>query len=125
MEISIEVTKNFEKDYKKFSKKDQEKIKEKINMLIGTFRDNGSTKQLYRLHKIELPQKLSSSLFIYKIDLKLRAILTFEKDPLFDQTIFTFFRVVNHSELETAFNSISESLYQNLFNSKDKTNGRD
>lgn len=125
MDISIEITRNFEKDLKKLSEKDRERIKEKINFLIDSFRNNGNTRQLYRLHKIQLPQNLSSSLFVYKIDLNLRTILTFENDPLFGQTVFTFFRVVKHADLEKTFNSVSDSLYQNLFNSKDETNARD
>jgi mRNA-degrading endonuclease YafQ of YafQ-DinJ toxin-antitoxin module len=125
MDILIEITKSFEKDLKKLSQKDQEKIKEKINFLVDTFQETGNVRQLYRLHKIQMPPNLSSSLFVYKIDLHLRTILTFENDPLFNQTVLTLFRVVRHGDLEKTFKSVADSLYQNLFNSKDEANGRD
>lgn len=125
MEILIEITKSFEKDLKKLPQKDQDKIKEKINLLVDTFRETGSVRQLYRLQKIQMPPNLSSSLFVYKIDLHLRTILTFENDPLFNQTVLTLFRAVRHGDLEKVFKSVADSLYQNLFNSKDEANGRD
>lgn len=118
MEILIEITKSFAKDQKKLTPKDQKKINEKINFLKDSIRETGKIRQLYRLHKIHLPNNLSSSLFVYNIDMHLRIILTFEKDPLYNQTILTLFRVVTHSNLVKSFNSIAESLYQNLFNSK-------
>jgi hypothetical protein len=63
-----------------------------------------------------LPNDLSSSLFVFKIDVQLRAILTFEKDPLFNQSIITLLRVVNHDDLDKTFKSVSESLYQDMVN---------
>ncbi|WP_170181382.1 hypothetical protein [Chlorobaculum thiosulfatiphilum] len=40
--------------------------------------------------------------------------MTIEEDPLFDQKIVTLFRVVKRDHMERAFNSIAESLYQQL-----------
>ena len=124
MEILIEITKSFEKDLKRLSQNEQEKIKEKINLLVDILRETGSHRQLYRLHKIQLPFNLTSSLFVYKIDLHFRTILTFENDPLFNQTVLTLFRVVRHKDLEKSFKSVADSLYQNLYNSKDEADGR-
>lgn len=114
-ETLIEITNHFEKDVKTLTQNEQEDVKKKINFLIDSFRENGRVNQLYRLRKIQLPDNLTSSLFVYRVNEQLRIILTFENDPLFDQTIFTLFRLVKSSELEISFTSIEKSLYQNLF----------
>ncbi len=115
-EILVETTKSFDKDLKKLSEKEQNLISEKLNFLISSIREKGNTKQLYRLQKLKLPNDLSSSLFVFKIDVQLRAILTFEKDPLFNQSVMTLMRVVRHSDLDKTFKSVSESLYQDMVN---------
>ena len=123
MELIIEITKSFNKDLKKLQKNEQEKTKDKINSFVESFQQNGNSRKLYRLEKIKLPTNLSSSLFLLRIDVQIRAIVTFEKDPLFNQTVLTLFRVIKHSELEKAFKSVADSLYQNFYDTKGKEDG--
>jgi mRNA-degrading endonuclease YafQ of YafQ-DinJ toxin-antitoxin module len=124
MDILVEITDSFDKDLKHFSPSEKNKIKQKLNDLISKARETKNLRHLYRLHKVPLQNNLSSSLFIFKIDLQLRAILTFENDPLFNQSILTLYRVIRHRDLDKTFKSVSESLYQNMFNSKTKKDGR-
>jgi hypothetical protein len=41
-------------------------------------------------------------------------ILTVDEDPIFGQVIFTLFRVIQCDDLEQAYKSVAESLYQDL-----------
>jgi hypothetical protein len=45
-------------------------------------------------------------------------ILTVDEDPIFGQVIFTLFRAVNPDEVESAYQDVSESLYQELRQNK-------
>jgi len=115
MNLLFNSTKKFEKDLKKFSVTDQKKIISKINF----YSSNGESlfhQNAYRPIKLILPDDDGSSLYVIKISKDIRVILTFEDDPIFDQTVVTLFRVVRHNSLEKAFKGIAESLYQNKVN---------
>lgn len=70
-----------------------------------------------------MPEGLDSSLYVLRASPQIRVILTIEEDPLFDQKIVTLFRVVRHDDMDRAFNSIAESLYQHLRSLEDGDNG--
>jgi hypothetical protein len=40
--------------------------------------------------------------------------LSVDEDPIFGQVIFTLFRVVKHDDLDKAYKSVAQSLYQDL-----------
>ncbi len=69
-----------------------------------------------------MPEGLESSLYVLRVSPQIRVILTIEADPLFDQKVITLFRVVKHDDMERAFNSIAESLYQQ-FRPEESDNG--
>lgn len=116
MEIRFDVTRNFEKDLKKLGSEDKDRVVAAIDRYAATFDAalDISTQYVYRPHKINMPEGLDSSLYVLRVSPQIRVILTIEEDPLFDQKAITLFRVVRHDDMERAFNSIAESLYQQL-----------
>ena len=117
MEVLIESTNQFEQDLEQLTEKDKLLVINKINY----------SAQLFVEHKSAFYQKLThnplsfsyisdyeSSLYILKISQRLRVIITVDEDPIFEQTIFTLFRVVKSEDSEKAFVSIAESIYQDL-----------
>jgi hypothetical protein len=124
MEILVEKTASFDADLMLLSDKERSMVTEKLNFLVSTIMEKGNTKQLYRLQKLQLPNNLSSSLFIFRIDTQLRAIVTFEQDPLFNQSVLTLIRLIKHTDLDKTFNAVSEALYQDMFNSNNRFYGR-
>jgi mRNA-degrading endonuclease RelE of RelBE toxin-antitoxin system len=116
MSILMESTKPFERDLKKLSLKERNTITKKLNNLARLF----VTKKDYVYRKLHQPHLLfglnsyDSSLYTFEGTYKFRVILSIDEDPIFDQVIFTLFRVVNHDNIERAYTSIAESLYQEL-----------
>lgn len=115
MEILIESTNQFEQDLKKLTDKDKLLVINKINY----------SAQLFIEHKNAFYQKLThlplsyisdeeSSLYILKSSPRLRIIITVDEDPIFEQTIFTLFRVVKSEDVGKAFATTAESIYQDL-----------
>lgn len=117
MDILIESTNKFEQDLEKLTEKDKLFVINKINYYT----------QLFVEHKNAFYQKLNhnplsfsyisdyeSSLYILKISQRLRAIITVDEDPIFEQTIFTLFRVVKSEDTDKAFFSIAELIYQDI-----------
>ena len=70
-----------------------------------------------RLQRLPLRSQLNgyeSSLYVLKVLEKLSVILTIDEDPIFDQYIVTLFRAVKQDKLNRAYQSVAESLYQEL-----------
>jgi len=116
MELHFDITRRFEKDLKRLSTEDKRRVTASINMYAATFDvDRGDVShQIYQPQKIALPEGVDSSLYVLRATQQIRVILTIENDPLFDRKLVTLIRVVKHDELDRAFNSIAESLYQDL-----------
>ncbi len=116
MDILIESTEKFEQDLDGLDHGEKTLAIEKINECADLF----PTQKAYvycKLRRLPLFTGLNgyeSSLYTLKISQKLRAILTVDEDPIFDQAIFTLFRVVRHEDLDQAYQSIAESLYQEI-----------
>lgn len=122
MEIIIESTRNFEKDIENLSKEEKDIVIKKINDCANLFPTQKA--QVYRkLHRLPLLSEIDSydsSLYKIKISPKLMVILSLDEDPIFEQVIFTLFRVVQHNDFDKAYQDIAESLYQELFPSNRK-----
>lgn len=116
MEITFNITRSFEEETKKLGAKEKNQVVAAIDKYAATFDTNLDvfTQYIYRPHKINMPEGLDSSLYVLRASPQIRVILTIEEDPLFDQKIVTLFRVVKRDHMECAFNSIAESLYQQL-----------
>lgn len=114
MDVLIESTKKFEKDLAKLSEREKAIAIQKINDCAELF----PTSKTNAYRKLEhLPLYLNgydSSLYTIKIPLKLKAILAIDEDPIFRQVIFTLFRVVAHDDFNNAYQSVVESLYQDM-----------
>ncbi len=117
MEILVESTKAFEKDITNFTKKEKTKIIEKTNYYISLLSNN---RQRFYQKVYQIPLNLSnlsddeSSLYIMNINQDLRVIFAIDEDPIFEQRIFTFFRVVKRVNLENIYRGIAQSLYQDF-----------
>lgn len=120
MNIAIESTNKFEKDLSDLTEEKKAKVIAKINYYSSLYTtDKGAV--FRHLHPLPLSYNLDgyeSSLYILKVTQKLRVILTLDEDPIFDQTIFTLFRVIPASEIERAYKGVAESLYQEFLAKK-------
>ena len=116
MDILIESTRKFEKDLDRLSEENRAAVVEKINACTSLF--PACAAEGYRkLHHLTLLLDFNdgeSSLYTLELPQGMRAILSVDEDPIFDQIIFTLFRVVNHDELEKAYKDVAESLYQDF-----------
>jgi hypothetical protein len=116
MDILIESTRGFERDIDKLSEEQKAETIKKINDYASLFPIQKA--DVYReLHCVPLISAMNgyeSSLYTLKISCQLRLILSVDEDPIFGQVIFTLFRVVKHDDLDKAYKSVAESLYQDL-----------
>lgn len=116
MDVLIESTKAFEKDLARLSENEKAVAIQKINDCASLFPTQKANvyRKLRRLPIASTLNDYESSLYTLRLSQKLRMILTVDEDPIFGQVIFTLFRVVKHDELDKAYKSVAESLYQNL-----------
>lgn len=55
-------------------------------------------------------------MYYLKINLKDRAILSIDEDPIFEQVIVNIFTICNHDKFNVEMSGIMESLYQKMIN---------
>lgn len=123
VDVLIESTRSFEKDLGRLSEEEKATTVKKINDCASLFPTQKA--DVYRkLRRLPLPSDINgyeSSLYTLRVSQKLRVILTVDEDPIFGQVIFTLFRVVKHDDLDKAYKSIAESLYQGLLHQNQET----
>lgn len=114
MRILFQETKSFEKDLRKLPENLKEKVIHSVNEQCLLFAENQrvNSKKMIRLSSKTPYLNNDSSLYEIKVDLKTRVILSIDDDPLFDQLIFTLYRVISPKDFQLALKNISESLYQ-------------
>ncbi len=123
MDVLIESTRGFEKDLTQLSETEKIAVVKKINDCASLFPTQKF--DVYRkLRRLSITSALNgyeSSLYTLRISQKLRVILAVDEDPIFEQAIFTLFRVVKHDDLEKAYKSVAESLYRELLQQNRET----
>jgi hypothetical protein len=116
MDILIESTHNFEKDLSSLTEGKKEIAIQEIERYAELFPTQKA--DVYRqLHQPSLSSFLDgydSSLYTLKISEALNVILTVDEDPIFGQVIFTLFRAIQHDNLDKAYKSVAEALYQDF-----------
>jgi len=116
VDVLIESTRGFEKDIAKLSEDEKAAVIQKINDGASLFPTQKA--DVYRkLRRLRLPSNLNgyeSSLYTLGVSRTLRVIWAVDEDPIFGQVIFTLFRVVKHDDLDKAYQSVAESLYQDM-----------
>ena len=116
MELQFEISRRFEKDLTRFSTADQRRVAASIDRYGGSFdpETGDPSGHIYRPYKVSLSQGMDSTLYVLRSTPSIRVILTIDDDPLFERKIVTLLRVVKHDEIDRAFRSAAESLYQNM-----------
>ena len=114
-EVTIDYTKAYMKDLRKFTPQEKNKIDQKINRMVDLYLTHPEHfyQNIIKLNRrIPGADAMESSLYVYKLDRKIRLIFSIDEDPIFDQLLITLFRMVRPDNLEKAFRSIASSLYQ-------------
>jgi hypothetical protein len=116
VELQFEITRRFEKDLDRFSTADQARVAASIDRYAASFDPEAGdpSGHIYRPHKLLLPQGMDSTLYVLRATRDIRVILAMDEDPLFDRKLVTLIRAVKRDEMDRAFRSVAESLYQHL-----------
>ena len=131
MEVMFKSTTAFEKDLRGLSKRDKDLVVRRINELAHQYTTSKTSfySSTYRPLKIKLLRGYGSSLYSARINRNIRLVFAVDEDPLFDQLIFTLFRIALHpDDLSKLFASIAESLYQSNLSDlvpRETANGED
>lgn len=110
-EVILQMTKNCEKTIKKHPL--DEKTIDKIMALAEAFHDTGMSPHIQSLGKeFQLKNHLESTLYIFKLGKKERALVSIDADEVFNQLIITLWGFTNNHDYQKMFRKIGESLYQ-------------
>ena len=116
VDILIESTIAFEQDFGELSSEMNIAVMESVNHCARFFpsQKHFAYDLLQRLPLRSQLNGYESSLYVLKVVEKLSVILAIDEDPIFDQVILTLFRAVEQDELNRAYQSVAELLYQEI-----------
>ncbi|MCK5717490.1 MAG: hypothetical protein KAH77_08375 [Thiomargarita sp.] len=117
MEICFESTQNFETELAIFSESERTIIVEHLNQYAQLFLTDKATilKKLYHLYPVkQIINDYESTLYSLEITDSIRIILTIDEDTIFDQVIFTLFRIVNKSLALQAYTEVNHLIYSDF-----------
>jgi len=101
---------------KKLNQNERNKIMALIDDRIKGFIENKDRRYIFQdAHFLKLGN-FDSTVYYLKINLKDRAILSIDEDPIFEQVIVNIFTICNHDKFNVEMSGIMESLYQKMIN---------
>ena len=114
MNVLFQATKKFEKDLQDLPANDAQLVISHLNRNCSLLKHDPAAfyRTVNKPMAVKLKEGMDSTLYSMRVGRDLRILLAVDDDPLFDQTIFTLLRVIQHKDLSKAYKGIAESLYQ-------------
>lgn len=112
MDVRVDRTNHFEKDYKKLSKENQAKVVLSVNKMIKDIQEGEKTRLIiaHNLYPPEIDKSLHT-LYLSRIDLRLRLIFTIDDDPLMNIKILTLYSIANQDDYARVYKNIAMNLF--------------
>lgn len=123
MDIVVESTEAFKQDLTAFSESEQSVILEQIQQGIPLLFEDQTFHQrrLHQFYTFNLPHDSASSLYSFIVNYRIRVVLTWDDDPIFQRTLITLFRVVESQTIAEVYQQVGEQIYQPIFKSETLT----
>ncbi|EAW37393.1 hypothetical protein [Lyngbya sp. PCC 8106] len=120
MDIVVESTEAFKQDLTAFSESEQSVILEQIQQGIPRLFEDQTFHQrrLHQFYTFNLPDHSASSLYSFIVNYRIRVVLTWDDDPIFERTLITLFRVVESQTIAEVYQQVGEQIYQPIFTSE-------
>lgn len=116
-ELKIFYSNKAKKSFKKLSKSDKKRLVDTITTKTEDFIYNNDKRYVYQEHPISYMNKMyKSTLYCMRLWGTEIAILTIDKDPIFEQVLITVFAICSRDNVRSVLPGISQSLYQKIIN---------
>ena len=112
--IVVNIAESFDTDLKKLFLQDRKIVKRKLEQIDTFFEEvnlNSFIQKIKRVRGIKL-LSYTPSLYLLKVNAKLKIFLFFVDDPIFSQKIVTFLRVFASCDRDKVLKSLVELYYQ-------------
>ena len=106
-------TPGFRHDLEELGPADRVRVREALDHGYRLLREDRRAffSNVFQPVPIRLKSGLGSSLYSLRVGRDVRLVMAVDDDPIFGQTLVTLFRVVGHSDLESAYRSTAKLLY--------------
>lgn len=122
-EIVFEIEEKCEKELKKQHVELNNYIDKIIKYSIN-YSESGADNHIAKLSPaIQSKLYFETTLFIVKLGIKERALVTIDEDVIFDRLIICLWAFTDNHDYKTIFRKLGESMYQKYLNYEDKNNG--
>ena len=101
---------------KKLNQNEHIKIVALIEDRVKGFIEKNDRRYIFQDKHFSKLGNFDSTVYYLRINLKDRAILAIDEDPIFEQVLVNVFTICNCDKLNTEMSGIMESLYQKMIN---------
>lgn len=115
-DINIYYHSKADKYLKKMTQNERNKMLELINSRVKGYIEEHDGRYIFQSALFRKIGDFDSTVFYLKINQRERAILSIDKDHIFEKTIVNVFTICNHEKLNAEIKGIMESLYQKMIN---------
>lgn len=117
--IDIQYHSKANKYLKKLNPNEKNKIIGLIDKRARSFIEYGDKGHVFKDSFFPKIGIFDSTLYYVRLDLKNRAIISIDEDPIFEQTIVNVFVICNHEKMELEIAGIVESINQSIIAGED------
>lgn len=101
---------------KKLNMAEREKTLGLIKTRVYGFLYHNDRRYLTQDHYFSKMGMFESTIYYVKIDLNMRAIISVDEDPIFEEVRVNIYAICNRDSLQREISGIMESLYQKMIN---------
>ena len=101
---------------KKLNMAEREKTLGLIKTRVYCFLYHNDRRYLTQDHYFSKMGMFESTIYYVKIDLNMRAIISVDEDPIFEEVRVNIYAICNRDSLQREISGIMESLYQKMIN---------
>lgn len=99
---------------KKLNPEERNRVEFIINTRVKGYIENNDRRYVRQEAYFSKLGIFDSTVYFLRINLKERAIISIDEDPIFEQVIVNIFTICSHDKLKIEITGIMESLYQKM-----------
>lgn len=101
---------------KKLSQNEKNQMMSLINKKVRGYIEDGEQRYIFQEKYFSKLGQFDSTVYCLRVNMKIRAILSIDEDPIFGKVIVNIFSLCSPEKMNIEIQGIMESLYQKMIN---------
>ena len=101
---------------KKLNHNEQDQMMRLIDQRVKRYIEDGDKRYIFQEKSFSKLGQFDSTVYCFKVNTKIRAILSIDEDPIFEKIVVNVFTLCSLEKMNIEMQGIMESLYQKMIN---------